>query len=68
MENEKPVSTPLVSHFKLTKEMCPKTLKKIEYMSKVPYSSSIGSFIYGMVCIRPNICSGICEQVFEQST
>jgi hypothetical protein len=25
MHNEKPVSTPLASHFKLTKEMCPKT-------------------------------------------
>jgi hypothetical protein len=25
MQNEKPISTPLASHFKLTKEMCPKT-------------------------------------------
>jgi hypothetical protein len=25
MKNEKPVSTPLENHFKLTKEMCPKT-------------------------------------------
>jgi hypothetical protein len=25
MQNVKPVSTPLASHFKLTKEMCPKT-------------------------------------------
>jgi hypothetical protein len=25
MKNPKPVSTPLVSHFKLTKEMCSKT-------------------------------------------
>ena len=25
MENEKLVSTPLANHFKLTKEMCPKT-------------------------------------------
>jgi hypothetical protein len=25
MHNAKPVSTPLASHFKLTKEMCPKT-------------------------------------------
>jgi hypothetical protein len=25
MQNEKLVSTPLASHFKLTKEMCPKT-------------------------------------------
>jgi hypothetical protein len=25
MQNEKPISTPLATHFKLTKEMCPKT-------------------------------------------
>jgi hypothetical protein len=25
MQNEKPISTPLARHFKLTKEMCPKT-------------------------------------------
>jgi hypothetical protein len=25
MQNEKPVSTPFSNHFKLTKEMCPKT-------------------------------------------
>jgi hypothetical protein len=25
MHNEKPISTPLANHFKLTKEICPKT-------------------------------------------
>jgi hypothetical protein len=30
MHNEKPISTPLASHFKLTKEMCPKTREEIE--------------------------------------
>ena len=25
LQNEKPVSTPLASHFKLSKEMCPET-------------------------------------------
>jgi hypothetical protein len=29
MQNAKPVSTPLSNHFKLTKEMCPKTHKEI---------------------------------------
>jgi hypothetical protein len=28
-QNAKPVSTPLSSHFKLTKEMCPKTWEEI---------------------------------------
>ena len=63
MQNENPVSTPLDNHFKLTMEMCPKTQKEIEYMSRVPYSSAVGSLMYAMVCT----CSGSCEQVYEQS-
>jgi hypothetical protein len=55
MQNEKPVSTPLASHFKLTKEMCPKTQEEIEYMSRVPYLSAVGSLMYAMVCTRPDI-------------
>jgi hypothetical protein len=41
LKNEKQVSTPLAIHFKLTKEMCPKTQEEIEYMSRVPYSSQL---------------------------
>jgi hypothetical protein len=55
MQNAKPVSTPLANHFKLTKEMCPKTQEEIEYMSKVPYSSAVGSLMYAMVFTRPDI-------------
>ena len=55
LQNAKPVSTPLASHFKLTKEMCPKTQEEIESMSRVPYSSVVGSLMYAMVCTRPNI-------------
>ena len=55
MENVKVVSTPLPSHLKLTKEMCPKTLEEEHKMSKVPCASAIGSLMYAMVCTRPNI-------------
>jgi hypothetical protein len=55
MHNAKPVSTSLPNHFKLTKEMCPKTHEEIEYMSRVPYSSVVGSLMYAMVCTRPDI-------------
>ena len=27
----------------------------MDYMSKVPYASSVGSLMYAMVCIRPDI-------------
>jgi hypothetical protein len=43
------------THFKLTKEMCPKTDEEIEYMSRVPYSSAVSNLMYVMVCTRPYI-------------
>ena len=63
MQDAKPVSTPLSRHFKLTKEMCPKTQEEIDYMSKVPYSSVVDKLMYTMVCKRPDISqsSGSCE-------
>ncbi|RVX02908.1 Retrovirus-related Pol polyprotein from transposon TNT 1-94 [Vitis vinifera] len=51
----KPVSTPLGSHFKLSKEQSPKTEEERDHMSKVPYASAIGSLMYAMVCTRPDI-------------
>jgi hypothetical protein len=59
MQNAKLVSTPLANHLKLTKEMCPKTQEDIEYMSRVPYSSTVGSLMYAMVCIRPDIAHAV---------
>ena len=51
MNEAKPVSTPLGSHFKLSKEQSPKTKEERDQMSKVPYNSAIGSLMYAMVCI-----------------
>ena len=55
MNKAKPVSTPLGSHFKLSKEQSPKTEEEMDYMSKVSYASTIGSLMYAMVCTRPDI-------------
>ena len=55
MNEAKSVSTPLDSHFKLSKEQSPKTEEERDHMSKVPYASTIGSLIYAIVCTRPNI-------------
>ncbi|KAL6334618.1 hypothetical protein AAG906_019470 [Vitis piasezkii] len=47
MNEAKPVSTPLGSHFKLSKE------------HKVPYASAIGNLMYAMVCTRSDIAHAV---------
>ena len=59
MNEAKPVSTPLGSHFKLSKEQSPKIEEERDHMSKVPYASTIGSLMYVMVCTRPNITHAV---------
>ena len=55
----KPVSTPLGSHFKLSKEQSPKIKEERDHMSKVPYTSTIGSLMYVMVCTRLDIAHAV---------
>lgn len=55
MDNAKPVSTPLASHFCLSKDQTPKTKEEKELMAKIPHASAIGSLMYVMVCTRPDI-------------
>nr|GEX70023.1 retrovirus-related Pol polyprotein from transposon TNT 1-94 [Tanacetum cinerariifolium] len=45
MSSCKPVPTPLAPHFKLSSHECPKSDKDKEDMSRVPYSSAVGSLI-----------------------
>ena len=59
MNEAKPVSTPLGSHFKLSKEQSPKTEEERDHMSKVPYASAIGSLMYAMVCTRLDIAYAV---------
>ena len=59
MHNAKPVSTPFASHFKVGKKMCPKTQEDMDYMSKVPYASVVGSLMYAMICTRPDIAHAV---------
>ena len=59
MKSVKPVRTPLASHLKLSKQMCPTTKEEKEGMAKVPYSSAVGSLMYAMVCTRPDIAHAV---------
>ena len=55
MQNAKPVSTPLAAHLQLSATLSPKTDDERDYMSRVPYSSVVGSLMYAMVCSRPDL-------------
>ena len=59
MQKARPVFTPLAAHFKLSADLCPKTDKDINHMSQIPYSSAVGSIMYLMVCIRPDIAQAV---------
>nr|GEW03182.1 peroxidase 24-like [Tanacetum cinerariifolium] len=52
MSSCKPVPTALAPHFKLSSHECPKSEEDKEDMSRVPYSSAVGSLMYVMVCTR----------------
>ena len=54
MKNSKPVFTPLAGHFKPSKRPCPSTEKEKDEMLVLPYSSTVGSLMYAMVCTRPD--------------
>nr|GEY87648.1 retrovirus-related Pol polyprotein from transposon TNT 1-94 [Tanacetum cinerariifolium] len=55
MSSYKPVPTPLAPHFKLSSHECPKSEEDKEDMSRVPYTSAVGSLMYAMVCTRPDL-------------
>ena len=55
MLDAKPVSTPLVNHFRLSGNQCLKNVEEIEDMTRVPYASAVGCLMYAMVCTRPDL-------------
>ena len=55
MQNVKPVNTPLVAHFRLSYALSPQLDDDVHYMSRIPYSSAMGSLMYAMVCSCPDL-------------
>ena len=55
MHDSKSVSISIALYFKLSAAQCPNSDEDVEYMSKVPYSSAVGSLMYAMVCSRPDL-------------
>jgi hypothetical protein len=55
MHDSNPICTPITPHFKLSSAQFPTKDEDLNYMSKVPYSSVIGSLMYAMVCSCPDL-------------
>ena len=59
MHDAKSVSTPIAPHFKLSSSHCPSNDEEFEYMSRVPYSTVVGSLMYAMVYSFPDLSSAM---------
>ena len=59
IRDAKPGSTPLASHSKLSKSLCPSTQEGREEVAVIPYSSIVGSLIYAMVSTLPDIAHAV---------
>ena len=59
MLNAKLVTTPLAAHFRLSSALCPQSNEEFDYMSRVSYSSVVGSLMYAMVCSRPDLAYAV---------
>ncbi|TYJ96910.1 gag/pol protein [Cucumis melo var. makuwa] len=59
MQNSKRGLLPFRHGVTLSKEQCPKTPQEVKEMRHIPYASAVGSLIYAMLCIRPDICYAV---------
>ena len=59
MYKAKPVTTPLAMHFMLSLHQSPTTEEEIEKMVKIPYSSTVGSIMYAMICTHPDLAHSV---------
>ena len=49
----------MASHFKLSSSLCPSSVEEKNYMSRVPYSNTIGCLMYAMLCTRSDISHAV---------
>ena len=59
MQNSKKGQLPTWHEIVLSEEQCPTTPQEKEDMRRVPYASAVGSLMYAMLYIRPDICYAI---------
>ncbi|KAJ4706252.1 Retrovirus-related Pol polyprotein from transposon TNT 1-94 [Melia azedarach] len=59
MSTAKPIDTPSGANAHLSVAFAPKSVEEKEYMSRVPYTSAVGSLMYAMVCTRPDLAQSV---------
>ncbi|TYK03188.1 gag/pol protein [Cucumis melo var. makuwa] len=59
MQNSKKGLLPFRHGVHLSKEQCPKTPQEVEDMRRIPYALAVGSLMYAMLCIKPDICYAV---------
>ena len=55
----KPVSIPLVGHFRLSTQSCPTIDEERRNMTHVPYANAVGCLMYVMIYTRLDIAHAI---------
>ncbi|KAJ4728619.1 Retrovirus-related Pol polyprotein from transposon TNT 1-94 [Melia azedarach] len=55
MSTTKLIDTLSTANAHLSVTFAPKSVEEKEYMSRVPYASTVGSLMYAMVCTRPDL-------------
>ncbi|GKB42729.1 retrotransposon protein, putative, ty1-copia subclass, partial [Tanacetum coccineum] len=55
MDNSKKGKLPLHHGIKTSKDLCPKTDKKLDRLSRVLYASAVGSIMYAITCTRHDV-------------
>ena len=59
MPDCKSVDTPMDKSLQLSLDQCLKTQEEKKKMKKIPYTNAVGSLMYTMMCIRPDICYAV---------
>ncbi|KAJ4726034.1 Retrovirus-related Pol polyprotein from transposon TNT 1-94 [Melia azedarach] len=59
MSTAKPIDTPSAANAHLSVAFAPKSVEEKEYMSRVSYTSAVGSLMYAMVCTRPDLAQSV---------
>jgi len=59
MAKVRPVTTPLADHFKLSFKQCPQSPEEEKEISRVPYTSAVGSLMYAMFFTRPDLAYAV---------